>query len=321
MAIELPDGTILPSYLGVRRPDRPVDTGTHTNIAFRVGEVQEVVYPDDKRNQSGTMVEYVVDVSHADGKGATVTTRYFAVPVGNLFGGVADFTRYTLRARTGDTSKDKIRTLGNGSKVTLLCVNGRTTQALIIGGAHDPNQPDDDKADGHNYEFEFNGANLLINDDGELSIKYQGATDINGDPRKGVDTAKTGATLKFDKDGNWSVTDVPQNIVLKSSGVLTGDATDHTVLGDTYRNAENQMHQQVSAALKGAQGAVGGVAGGLTTAGTQLALSNNAGAAAALATAATALGALASQLSAAAAAIDAFEAQASQYLSIKNKSD
>lgn len=322
MAVELSDGTIMPAHLGVRSPSKPRDPGTHTNLALRVGEVVEIVYPDSQKNQSKSMIEYVVDVSHADGHGATITTRYFAVPVGNLFGGVADFTKYTLRSSTKDTSKNKIKTLGNGSKVTILCVNGRTTQAPIVGGAHDPNQPNDDKQDGHNYEFEFNGVNLLINDDGELTIKYQGPTDINGDPRSGVDTSKTGATLKFGKDGNWSVTDVPGEIILKcSSGVKTGGATDATILGDTYRQAETTMNNAIQSAMSSMGGAAAGVASAIGSAGGQLAVGNTIGAGTALAGAVTALSQIASQFSAAASAIAAFEAAAAQYLSTKNKSD
>jgi hypothetical protein len=313
----LDDGTIVPSYLGIVRPERVHDTGVHTNVALHVGEVKEIVYPTDERSISKKRIEYVVLVEHSKESSAMVQAKYGAMPTGSVFGGVADFTHYTLRADPEDLQQEAH---GMGSKVLLACINGRINNCIILGGIPDPKSPNDSEDDGHNFVWQFNGINLTVNDDGEVTVTRNGPSTIKGELRDGEDSSKQGGAAQLDKDGNFNVT-VPTKVYLKSAGVQTGDATDATVLGDTYRNAEGQMHQKVAAALSSASGAVGGAVAGIATAGTQLGLGNNAGAAAALATVSTALGQMASQLANAAAAIQAFEAQASWYLSTKNKSD
>lgn len=313
----LDDGTIVPSYLGITRPERVHDSGVHTNVALHVGEVKEIIYPTDERNISKKRIEYVVLVEHSTGSSASVQAKYGAMPTGSVFGGGADFTHYTLRADPNDLQQEAH---GLGSKVLLACINGRINNCIILGGIPDPQSPNDSKDDGHNFQWQFNGINLTVDNDGEVTLTRKGPSTIKGELRDGEDSSKQGGVAQLDAEGNFNVT-VPTKVFLKSEGVQTGDATDATVLGDTYRNAEGQMHQKVAAALNAAAGATGGVAAGITAAGVNLTLGDTAGAGGALATAAGALGSLAAQLGQAAAAIQAFEAQASSYLSTKNKSD
>lgn len=208
MAQILPDNTVVPSGQNAYGRGSPQDIGFFSNVALRMGEVKDIVYPDDPKSITKTLVEYSVEVQQRDGRRAGTTRVYTGCLTMNLFGGVADTFRYTLRKDDqSNTGKDGI---GVGSKVLLLCVNGQTTRAMIVGGLRDlkvDDQQKDLKDDGHNLFFEFNGFSVRINKDGEAKIAFRGATKIDGtlDTDAGADDKKGPTTVEFLKNGNLKV--------------------------------------------------------------------------------------------------------------------
>ena len=106
------------------------------------------------------------------------------------------------------------------------------------------------------------------------------------------------------------------NVAIKSAGVLTGAASDATLMGTTYRAAEAQLHSQLLAGLQA-------LTAGLTALGAGLAAAAPLTPLAAVPLAAAAAGATAAiaSVTVMTAALTAFEAQAPTYLSLKNKSD
>jgi hypothetical protein len=189
----LSDGTVLPSYLSVH--SGAYADGQFDNIALRVGEVKEILYPDNPRSLSKKFTEYVVSVQMKDGAGVGVPIVYPNCIVAQQFGGVADYFTYTLRADDGSTQGDTTKAgLGNGSLVLLLCLNGETSRPFIIGG-FPVNDDDSDAALEHNLHFRFNGINVEVNKDGELSVSFQGATDAAGELAEGVDSEASGSEL------------------------------------------------------------------------------------------------------------------------------
>lgn len=303
MTTRLKDGAIAPSFLGhfVRTPHLR-DTGSHTNMTLRVGEVVGYGNGGDEHHIINT---YLVNVIHGDGKRLDTPTVYSGCTVVNLFGGAADYLRYTLRAQTVKPPQGQV--WGNGSKVLLLCINGRTTQAWIIGGVIDASvnsqgdlvqTPADTPAGTSDnqtleYKFVYNGTNIVINSDGEYSLTVDGPTDINGDPLSN----QTPVIIKLDNSSN---------ILLQSEGVLTGDATDNTVLGSTYIEAEkNALDDFISNMQQ--------VAADLATAGSGLmTVAPPAG---------TALTKASVDLLAALEPLSNFTSNSDDYLSKKNKSD
>jgi hypothetical protein len=348
MSNRLPDGTIVPSYLSARRTPRAEPSGQFGNVALRIGEVKEIIYPDDERNVSGKVVEYRVAVQQKD-RGVGSTVDYPNCIVSNLFGGLGDTLRYTVRAST-EIDVDPDTLLGDGSTVLLLCVNGETNRALIVGGFNNENDESENREDGHNLHFNFNGIDVVINKDGEFTLTFAGATDNLGELADGVDDSLSDSNISFTKDGAITLADgsgkqliqidhvkkhiniaadaemdvtCNGNIKMLSAGVWVGAATDAWVLGTTYRNSESQMMKQVSQQLAAAQTAFSAASAALTTAASLMATgpSGNIPAAGPTATAAGSLASAAVAFGVAKAAIDKFEGSADKYLSKKNLTD
>ena len=207
MANILDDNSVIPSYLGSFSQGSHQDTGTMSNLAFRTGEVREIIYPDDDKSLSKRFIEYTVDVQEKDGNGPGTSTKYAGCVLLNLFGSVGDILRFTYRV--DDTQNPPEDGIGVGAKVAILCVNGDTTKAVILGGFRDTGtdkdgtkaEGKDKKDDGHNLFFEFNGVQTKINKDGELQIRYRGATKVDATLDDNADADAEGSTLIFSKDG------------------------------------------------------------------------------------------------------------------------
>lgn len=239
------------------------------------GEVKDIIYPEDTRSRSKAFVEYEVNVQYRQGSGPGVSRLFTTCFIGNLFGGTADKISYTLRK---DTVKNREGDgVGVGSKVQLLCVNADLFNVVIIGGFRDPADPNQDSlSQGHNLFFEFNGIRAVINDDGELTLTYQGKTQVDGTLDASADANADGSTLVFSKDGSITSTspdgkqsikidhsahtisivadtelDITSsgNVVIKSTGVKNGAATDAWVLGTTYRAAEDNLLASISSSM------------------------------------------------------------------------
>lgn len=332
-------GEVIPSHVEYDNNKHPSDGGVFSDFVLHYGEVQEVIYPQDNRSRSKQFIEYSVFVQYRDPITKVGVGRlYQNCLVINAFGGLADKLQYTLR---GDNSiKDaKNNRLGNGSKVILMCINGEMQYPVILGGIGDPNDKSQQKFDkdnnlGQYLEFVFNGIHFHVNDDGELVVQYSGATKIDGtlDTDK-AKKADTGTRLAFLKDGSWTISSddgnggVDQQIAIdntnkkitikQNKAVEIGQATDHFLLGDTYRNAEQQLHTNL-------QSGMNNTAQKLIQAGTQLSSAVSAAPGSPVVAAQAAgplLIAAAAELTKMAQAIAQFEQNAKQYLSQKNKTD
>ena len=186
------------------------DNGLSGNVMLRIGEVQKIYFPEDKENVSKRFIEYLVWVSHK-ANGTSVSKMYDHVIAIDHLAGIADFSYTTYRAdpsATGDQG-NKQPTPGKGARVILLCINGESQQAVILGGIRNAAAPDtkDAQVDGHHHHTLFNGIDVSVNKDGELLVTYNGATDIDGNPAAGTDTDGSGTYIKIDKKGNFTVSD------------------------------------------------------------------------------------------------------------------
>lgn len=348
----LPDGSVVPSFLGVSNTTSP-DLDTTTNPFMREGEVVEIVYPDDKRSRTKKVLEYIVEVQHTDR--GTSTAKLYNCVLANPLAGLADRIHFTLRTRKPQ-QKGKGKSDGKyefGSKVLIVCINGHQHDAVIISGLHDDKNQKyrNAKSKGHHFEAEFNGMLFEINKDGELTITYNGKNESNGKMSKSVDKNATGTTVKIQKNGSIRLATKDQNIVIDhqmkklqinantmleinskgptkinsvgpialaapgvqlapptpaggspptpmmkmdKGGVKIGKAGQAMVKGTAYRNAEKQMNTKLKIALQ-TMAIICQAPGPLKPLGPGFA-----------------------QML---AAITAFEAQASQFLSTKNKID
>lgn len=342
---------IVPSFLDSNiDPQTHSDGGALSNIKLRLGEVQEIIYSNDLRNLSKKFIEYKVLVQHQS-NGTGVAKMYDHCVLINTLGSLADFCTWTLRTdKSASVEATKKITVGKGSKVVLLCINGDSNNALILGGIRDAadlsEQGGKDVERGHNFRFVFNGMNASINKDGELAITYGGKTELDG--KTNVDDKFTGTRVLFKKNGNLEIAngernnsivvdnersrvsikadercevDVNGRTFIRSAGVSTGTATDATMLGTTYRDAEHEMNQGVLAYMAAMGSTANEASSAFSSASIAIGLSEFGTASAALGAAAGSMSTLGDQFKAVHDIIQRFEKKADQYLSKKNKSD
>jgi hypothetical protein len=166
----------------------------YSDLSIKQGKVVAVYGPGDKKNISKKFVEYTV-VASSQINLTTVPVTYFQCRTASLFGGVADFSRWTPRL-----TKDDAKYV-TGSLVMLLCVKGDRRDAYIIGGFPNPGDTEKDSPPSEfpYYEFEFNGINLEINKLGELTLFRRGPTNDDASVK---DDKGEGFTFKLTNDGN-----------------------------------------------------------------------------------------------------------------------
>lgn len=196
----LPDGTYIPSHLRLVSKSKyePNSDIQFRNFALRVGYVVAAYAPFDEANKSGKHWEYDVSVTQTDNvRSAFGTAIYYNCRVMNLFGGMGDFTSYTLRAPTREVdSPEKI-----GSVVFLLCENGNSNYAHIIGSpSHPCQQP---SVGEHHYQFQFNGFEFFIGENGAVFLTREGPVDESGSPIG----PRHGQSIQLPADGTITITD------------------------------------------------------------------------------------------------------------------
>lgn len=308
--MELNDGTIVPSFLGVKdTATYPDSTEAFGNNVLRIGEVLEIIYPNEKRSVSKKFNEYVVNVQHMTA-GVSTSTIYPHCFLASTFGGVADRLHYTLRTQKKAGAPSDTG-LGLGSKVLVLCINGETNNAVIIGGIREGDKHDKD--DGHHLYFEFNGVQVAIQDNGNFVLQMNGPTEADGTPKK--DGSKQ-STFSFTDDGKCAI-EVETGVHIGSA-----DSSEALVMGTTYRQQQKSMHQQLMNDLTNLSTVMNAVSATLQVAGTDPVLAVLATtAAAALNTAGLTLRGAATLFTKMYSEIYAFESQTDEYLSKKNSTD
>lgn len=173
------------------------------NTTLKMGVVIEVIELEDKLNVSKVTTEY--NVMTIESQNSHVYKNCMAV---DGFGGITDFFNKKLRPTTDPVKVSKRNALNkqNGSIVLLLCIDGHSEQAIILGSIAHPDRKNGKltKDKGHHLEGEFNGVNWQIDKDGALTVKFNSASDNDG---KYKDSKAGGSTLKMEKDGSIEASD------------------------------------------------------------------------------------------------------------------
>ena len=201
-------GGVLPSNLDIDRGEgydesRNANNYAKKNFSLKVGQIELSYCVDENGNVRGSRVEYDVLVNENNGDGATSQMKYRRVVSQDLFGGIADFFQFTHRKNEVDEGRDV--PFRNGSLVLILCLNGSSEDAVIIGGLKHPDNANEcKKEDGHNLKFEFNGINFQIDKDGAMTLLFRGPTDADGKVLEGSEEFG-GTVIKIEKDGSYEV--------------------------------------------------------------------------------------------------------------------
>ena len=203
MANILPDGTVIPSFL-------PMTDGSGSNkwkspndgeYGLKVGTIFKIYYPDDEKNIRKNRIEYDVKVAERIGRKGFNITVYKNCVCNDLFGGIADTLEYTLRPSDDPTIPNAM--YQTGSRVLILCGNGDSNSGVIVGGVRNIRRGKTVSSEqGHFLSFEFNGINVGINKDGELTLTYKSKTDIQGTPQ---DLTSGGTFIKIDQTGSVEI--------------------------------------------------------------------------------------------------------------------
>lgn len=221
---------IIPSIYSVRDVETQPDNTTYGNTLLRVGEVKGIIYPNSPKSVTKKYIEYDVIVQHRE-NGTAVTKLYHNCYMADAMGGQADKSFRTLRIpdekNLSPDGKQNLASLGTGTKVLILCINGGHNEAVIISGIR--NFGDDTKREkkGIHLEWEFNGVVVEIADDGSFSIEKKGPTKSSGerDKNKGTDEAQN-TKISVDGDGTFKVQtkDAKQSVTIDhKNGTITID--------------------------------------------------------------------------------------------------
>jgi hypothetical protein len=221
----LDNGTVLPhGLLGHSEDLLQGFNKTYRNTAMRVGVIVACYPTTHERNRSKIATEYdVVAMEQNEDKGAT-TTLYRNCLSSSGLTAIADFFEVTLRTRKAKKYKgDAVRMAEqNGSVVLLLCLDGSSERAMIIGGFPHPDRKTTLKDDKPHLEAEYNGINIKIEADGSTTLTFKGATDNDG---KLVNDKQEPTTMKIEKDGSYQFDHktIKQRFDVKGKADLTAD--------------------------------------------------------------------------------------------------
>lgn len=184
--------SVTPSYLSSQFMGETEQSSLHDETTqLLLGEVKEIIPASSPKSLTKRYLEYNVDVQHRDGARPVTTVTFTNCLQINSLAGLADRAHHTLRA-------DSAPGLGSGSKVLLLCIGGNAGQAFIVGGVREDEGGD---TGDHQFFFEFNGAQLGVNSDGELQVRFRGATKADGTLADSAEPAAEGSTAVFDRTG------------------------------------------------------------------------------------------------------------------------
>lgn len=222
MPTVLSDGTVIPSHCQVAdtSDSTSAPSGFFGDVAIHLGEVVGVEYPEGESE-----LIYLVNVKHRTMSGPLGSTIYYC-RLSSSFESLADYSRATLRPPERKKSGELI---GAGAKVLIACANGNIRDSFIIGSAKQSVRPDRKrKKEGkvnRQYEAEFNGVHMLIDDDGSFSFNVNGATTYTGGPDPERDANNKGTTVKVQKNGVLTISD-ERGATKNSDGTVTYNKDD-----------------------------------------------------------------------------------------------
>jgi hypothetical protein len=218
----LDNGTVLPSgLLGSR--DAAFMEGfnkTYKNTALRLGIIVRSYGVDDPKNVLNLTTEYDVSVfEQNEDIGSTIITYKNCISQEGM-GSIADFFEKNLRVRQNapqvgaliDTKNQ------NGALALILCLDGVSDKAIIVGSITHPDRPTTLLTSDPYLQGEYNGLNVIVNNDGSAVLTFKGATDNYGDP---IDTTQGNTVVQIETDGSFQLNHSTITFRLDKNGTAT----------------------------------------------------------------------------------------------------
>jgi hypothetical protein len=197
---------------------------TYRNYPLRIGIVDKIYAFDDPNNFSKLTTEYdlLVFEQQAD-RGSTILTYKNCIASDGL-GSIADYFEKNLRQKTVNNNPAGIlnTTYQNGAIVILLCLDGVSEKAVIVGGINHPDRQTNLTSTEPQLYGEYNGVAVVVNPDGSTSLTFKGQTDSYGVP---TDANQGPTTVAIAIDGSFSVAHSTATFSMAKSGDVTVTAT------------------------------------------------------------------------------------------------
>lgn len=175
---------------------------SYRNVAMRIGVIIKSYPVSDLNNFSKLTTEHDVLVfEQNEDVGSTPLTYRNCLSAEGL-GSIADFFERSLRKQE-KAPEGNVNTKGqNGAIVLILCLDGMSDKAIIIGQLTHPDRKTTLTDLGPHLEGEFNGIHIVINTDGSAKFTFKGATDNDG---KVIDPSQGDTIVSVEKDGSYQV--------------------------------------------------------------------------------------------------------------------
>jgi hypothetical protein len=248
MSNVLPDGTVLPSGLLGNIYHGAVDgfNKTYRNTALRAGVVVQSYPTTDSRNKTKLSTEYdVICVEQNEDRGATTIMYRNCVAMDGL-GGIADFFEKNYRKRIKKKYKIDAPKMSqqDGSVVIILCLDGVSDKAIILGGFPHPDRTNKISTTDPQLQFEYNGVHVSIASDGSFTLTFRGATDNSGAP---TDPSQGNTVATIEKDGSFQINHSTITFRLDKGGAATLTASGDMTINCQNANVNTQADATVTA--------------------------------------------------------------------------
>jgi hypothetical protein len=227
----LKNGTVLPSGL-LSHNGAAIMEGfkkTFQNKTLKAGIVVASYATTDQGNLSKLYPEYdVLAFEQNEDKGSTVSI-YKNCPVASSLGSIADYFEMTVRPLQKKTTSGTVPSPSgqDGSIVLLLCLNGMSDTGIIVGSLPHPDRPTNIEGTAPQLYGEYNGVNVVVNQDGSTSLTFKGATDSYGVP---TDSSQGNTVVSIATDGSFQVQHSTITFTLDKSGSATRTTSGNTTI-------------------------------------------------------------------------------------------
>jgi hypothetical protein len=220
----LDNGAVLPSGLLSGTSDLLSGFNkTYKNTSLRMGIVVRGYEISNPKNLSKLSIEYDVQTfEQNEDIGSTIITYKNCLGIDGL-GSIADYFEKNFRIKEKSNNLNTvINTTGqDGSVVLLLCIDGVSEKAIIIGGLTHPNRPTNLTSTAPQLYGEYNGVQVQVNPDGSTSLTFKGATDNNGN----VINPNGTTVFQIQSDGSYEFTNSSVAIQGSKNGQLSINCT------------------------------------------------------------------------------------------------
>lgn len=222
----LESGAVLPSGLlsqhGVENAIQAFNR-SYRNTGLKAGLVTKSYAYNDPYNQNGLCTEYdVITFEQFENKGSTSIVYKNCLSTQG-FGSLADYLEFTLRPKTFQTNKGApVFSNQDGAIVLIQCLDGVGDKAIVTGYLIHPDRQTNITSNAPQLAGEYNGVNVVVNNDGSCALTFKGATDSKGIP---TNPSQGNTVIQIQTDGTFQITNSSVTITGAKSGDLTINTT------------------------------------------------------------------------------------------------